>query len=209
MPTPRPSFACLGLAACLGVVAAASIAAAPPGNTPRSPTPTLDAWGFDPAVLVADGIELLGRAPDRAVDGLFQAVHSAASEPGEADALCALFESDGDRSLAGMNAAAEGLEPESRERFALAVAEVLVEATRNPPQAFDPDTARQALKSAGATAAILHADFLPGMQGTGEQRCRSFGMLLDALADRPLGERAAVTRLLLHEGLSRAAASLR
>ena len=47
------------------------------------------------------------------------------------------------------------------------------------------------------------------MQGTGEQRCRSFGMLLDALADRPLGERAAVTRLLLHEGLSQAAASLR
>ena len=173
MPTPRPSFARLGLAACLGLVAAGTVAAAPPETTPLSPTPTLDAWGFDPAVLVADGIELLGRGVDR----LEQAV--------------------------------DGLEPESRERFALAVAEVLVEATRNPPQAFDPDTARQALKSAGATAAILHADFLPGMQGTGEQRCRSFGMLLDALADRPLGERAAVTRLLLHEGLSQAAASLR
>ena len=169
----------------------------------------LESLGFDPAVLVADGMELLSRAPDTAVDGLFQAVHAAAREPGEADALCALFEPEADRSLAGMNAAAEGLDAESRDRFALAVAGVLVEATRNPPQPFDPEAALQSLKSAGATAAILHADFLPGMEGTGEERCRSFGMLLDALAERPLGERAAVTRLLLQEGLSRAAASMR
>lgn len=196
MPTtPR-----LLLIACLGFAATAPVTAAPPESAPLA-----EAWGFDPAVLVADGMELLSRAPDPAVDGLFQAVRAAASEPGEADALCALFEPEADRSLAGMNAAAARLDPASRERFALAVAEVLVEATRNPPQAYDADAARQSLKSAGATAAILHADFLPGMQGSGNERCRSFGMLLDVLDERPIGERAAVTRLLLREGLAQAA----
>lgn len=202
MPMPR-------LLPALGALIVGFATVAPSAAAPPESTPALETWGFDPSVLVADGMELLGRAPDRAVDGLFQAVHAAAREPGEAEALCALFDADADRSLAGMNDAAEGLDPASRERFALAVAEVLVEATRNPPQPFDEATARQALKSAGATAAILHADFLPGMQGTGEARCRSFGMLLDALAERPLGERAAVTRLLLREGLTHAAASLR
>lgn len=196
MPTtPR-----LLLIACLGFSAMAPASAAPP-----DPASVAEAWGFDPAVLVADGMELLGRAPDPAVDGLFQAVHAAAGRPGEANALCALFEPEADRSLAGMNEAAARLDRESRERFALAVAEVLVEATRNPPQPFDADAARQSLKSAGATAAILHDDFLPGMQGNGNARCRSFGMLLDVLGERPLGERAAVTRLLLREGLAQAA----
>lgn len=198
MPTtPR-----LLLIACLG------LATAPATAAPPEPATLADAWGFDPSVLVADGMELLRRAPDEAVDGLFQAVHAATSTPGEADALCALFEPEGDRSLAGMNAAATRLDPESRERFALAVAEVLVEATRNPPQPFDAATARQTLKSAGATAAILDADFLPGLQGDGDARCRSFGMLLDVLDERPLGERAAVTRLLLREGLAQAAGAL-
>lgn len=196
--TPR-----LLLIACLGLVATAPTAAAPPG-----PASLAEAWGFDPAVLVADGMELLSRAPDDAVDGLFQAVHAAASAPGETAALCALFEPDADRSLAGMNAAATRLDTESRDRFALAVAEVLVEATRNPPQPFDAATARQALKSAGATAAILHADFLPGLQGGGGERCRSFGLLLDVIGERPLDERAAVTRLLLREGLAHAAGAV-
>ena len=202
---PRPSRVlplCFALSATLALSATA--VAAPPE------APALDRLGFDPAVLVADGRELLQRAPDKAIDGLFQAVHAAAETPGEADALCGLFDTEADRSLADMNAAAQGLAPESRERFALAVAEVLVEATRNPPQAFDADRAQQAFKRAGATAAILHADFLPGLQSdAGEDRCRSFGMLLDALADQPLGERAAVTRLLLDQGLSRAADALR
>ena len=184
--------------------------ATPAMASPADPAPALESLGFDPAVLVADGMELLSRAPDRAVDGLFQAVHAAANAPGESEALCALFDADADRSLTGMNAAADQLDDASRERFALAVADVLVEATRNPPQPFDADAARQSLKKAGATAAILHEDFLPGLEAdAGDARCRSFGMLLDALGERPLGERAAVTRLLLQEGLSRAATALR
>ena len=184
--------------------------ATPAMASPADPAPALEALGFDPAVLVADGMELLSRAPDRAVDGLFQAVHAAANAPGESEALCALFDADADRSLTGMNAAADQLDDASRDRFALAGADVLVEATRNPPQPFDADAARQSLKKAGATAAILHEDFLPGLEAdAGDARCRSFGMLLDALGERPLGERAAVTRLLLQEGLSRAATALR
>lgn len=199
MPLPHR----LLLAACLaGAVAMPAIA------SPQDRAEGLEAFGFDPTMLVADGLELLRRAPDRAVDGLFQAVHAAASSPDEAGALCALFEPGADRSLAGMNAAAGRLQQASRERFALAVAEVLVEATRNPPQPFDPAAAQQSLKSAAATAAILHEDFLPGIQGEGDARCRSFGMLLDALGERPLGERAAVTRLLLREGLSHAAMAM-
>ena len=184
--------------------------ATPAMASPADPAPALEALGFDPAVLVADGMELLSRAPDRAVDGLFQAVHAAANAPGESEALCALFDADADRSLTGMYAAADQLDDASRERCALAVADVLVEATRNPPQPVDADAARQSLKKAGATAAILHEDFLPGLEAdAGDARCRSFGMLLDALGERPLGERAAVTRLLLQEGLSRAATALR
>ena len=194
MPLPAPSIRSLLLALAV---------AAPMAATAQEPT--LQDWGFDPSVLVADTSELLRRAPDPAVDGLFQAVHAAAKAPREAQVLCALFDPDADRSLSGLNGAAARLSPASQERFALAVAEVLVAATQNPPQSFDPATARQAMKSAGATAAILHEDFLPGMAaGAGaDARCHSFGLLLDALQTRPLAERAAVTRLLLLEGLAR------
>lgn len=160
-------------------------------------------WGFDPSALVADGRELLRRAPDREIDALFQALHGASREPAEAATMCALFQPQADRSLAGLNQAAARLSPATRERFALAVADVLVAATRNPPQPYDPAGAQQALKAAGATAAILHEDFLPGLQGEDtDARCRSFGLLLDGMAMRPVAERAAVTRLLLFEGLA-------
>ena len=125
-------------------------------------------------------------------------------------ALAGLDDSEAHEMISTVAAFADQLDDASRERFALAVADVLVEATRNPPQPFDADAARQSLKKAGATAAILHEDFLPGLEAdAGDARCRSFGMLLDALGERPLGERAAVTRLLLQEGLSRAATALR
>jgi hypothetical protein len=170
---------------------------------PAQSSSTLADLGFDPSALAADGRELLRRAPDREVDALFQALHGASREPAEAATLCALFQPQADRSLAGLNQAAARLDPATRERFALAVADVLVSATRSPPQAFDPSQARQALKAAGATAAILDEDFLPGLHGNDpDARCRSFGLLLDGMAMRPLAERAAVTRLLLFEGLA-------
>ncbi|GAB3736449.1 hypothetical protein GCM10028862_21070 [Luteimonas pelagia] len=170
---------------------------------------SVEDWGFDPTVLIADGRELLRRAPDTQLDGLFKALHGASRDPDDAAALCALFAPDADRSLAGLNTAATRLTPEARERFALAVADVLVAATQNPPQPYDEAGAHQALKSAGATAAFLHEDFLPGMTADdAPTRCRSLGFLMDGLAKRPVVERAAVTRMLLLEGLGHVAANL-
>ena len=169
------------------------------------------AWGFDPGILAASGSDLLRRAPNAEIDGLFQAVHGAAQETHDAQAMCALFEPDADRSLDGLNAVASQLGPTSRRRFANAIANALVVAVQSPPQAFDAATARQSLKAAGVTAAILHDGFIAGLNtsasdaGSRGARCQSLRWLLDAMQSRPQGERAAMTRLLLDEGLARLA----
>ena len=166
------------------------------------------AWSFDPSVLVAGG-DLLQRAPDREIDQMFQAVHVAAQTPAEADALCGLFDPQGDRSLSGLNAVASRLGPDSQTRFANAVGNVLVSAMQSPPQRYDAAAARQSLKAAGVTAAILHDGFVAGLNAGGNApdarsaRCQSLRWLLDAMQTRPVAERAAMTRLLLDEGLAR------
>lgn len=169
------------------------------------------AWGFDPGILAASGSDLLRRAPNAEIDGLFQAVHAATRNEHEAQAVCALFEPDADRSLDGLNAAASRLGPASRERFGNAVGNVLVAAVQSPPQVFDAAAARQSLKASGVTAALLHDGFVAGLTATGSTtdsraaRCHSLRWLLDAMQSRPQGERAAMTRLLLDEGLARLA----
>ena len=213
-PMPRRSagarrIAAAALLACLSPLALAQ--SAPPSPRvplapPSRPAPTvpdaIEQWGFDPAVLVADGTELLARAPDPAIDRLFQAVHASSQDPGDAQVLCELFDPQADRSLAGLNAIASGLAPASQERFANAVAEVFVAAMQNPPQPWDAAVAQQALKAAGVRAALLNDGFSAGLNGDDHPaRCRSVAMLLDALQQRPLPERAAVTRLLLTQGL--------
>ena len=172
---------------------------------------SLQDWGIDAGVLASSGSDLLRRAPDGEIDALFQAVHAASRDDDEAQALCALFEPDADRSLDGLNTAASRLGPASRERFATAVADALVAAVQSPPQAFDAAAARQSLKSAGATAAILHEGFVGGLNASGNDadarsaRCQSLRWLLDAMQSRPAPERAAMTRLLLDEGFARLA----
>lgn len=162
-----------------------------------------EAWGFDPSVLVADSQALLARAPDREMEQLFQAVHASAQVPAEAAALCGLFDPQATHGLDALQAATAQLGPASQERFALAITAMLVAAAQSPPQRFDEPLARQALKSAGATAAILHDGFLAGLNGDDrDARCRSVRQLLDGLQTRPLSERAAATRLLLREGLA-------
>lgn len=164
-------------------------------------------WVLDPGVLVA-GNDLLQRAPDREIDALFQAVHAAAQDGQQAQALCALFAPGADRGIDGLNAAAMALDPASRERFASAVAAVLLAALQSPPQPWDQAAARQSLKAAGATAAILHDGFLAGLRADGNDadsrasRCRSLRWLLDAMDSRPAPERAAMTRLLLAQGIT-------
>ena len=168
-------------------------------------------WSFDPGALVAGSSDLLRRAPDTQIDGLFQAVHAATLEAREAQAICALFQPDADRSLAGLNAAASQLGPASRQRFANALADTLVAAMQSPPQPYDASTAQHALKAAGVTAALLHDGFVGGLTATGndantrDARCRSLRWLLDAMQSRPIGERAGMTRFLLDQGLTRLA----
>jgi hypothetical protein len=174
-------------------------------EAPPPPVPPLQGWGVDPAVLVADGRELLLRAPDTAVDGVFQVLLDTSRRPQQARVVCALLDPQADSSLAGLNAIAGGLEPAMRERYVQAVAVLFVAAAQHPPQPFDAAAAEQALRQAGVRAALLNDGFSAGLAGDTAARCRSAAMLLQALAPRPLPERAAVTRLLLMQGLQRLA----
>jgi hypothetical protein len=122
-----------------------------------------------------------------------------------------LFEPAAARSLSGLNAFASQRAPASRDRFANAVADALVAAMQSSPRTFDAAAAKQSLKAAGATAAILHEGFVAGLSASGVDagsralRCRSLRWLLDAVQARPPHDRAAMTRLLLAEGISRMA----
>ncbi|MGY0617886.1 hypothetical protein [Lysobacter sp. A378] len=177
-----------------------------PVRAQDAPTSVIEQWGFDPGVLVADGRELLRRAPDPAIDGLLQAAHASTRSADEAAALCQLFDPGADRSLAGLNAIANRLGPANQDRFANAVANVFVAAMQAPVQPYDEAVARQSLKAAGVRAALVNDGFVAGLNGTdADARCRSIGWLLDALHDRPLPERASVARLLLGEGLEQLA----
>lgn len=174
---------------------------------PLAPAFAQDAWSFDPGML-ATGQDLLQRTPTREMDDLFQAVHTAARDDNQAQALCALFEPDADRGLTGLNAAASRMGPDSRQRFATAVANALVVSMQSQVQPDDSALAQQALKSAAVTAGILHDGFGAGFNvagntpNAGAARCQSLRWLLDAMQSRPLPERAAMTRLLLQQGIT-------
>lgn len=185
----------LSLAAALSLVALAAPARAQWGEAVAS-------WRFDPSVLVADGHEIVRRAPPGAVDGLLQAIAASAREPGEAEAVCQLFDPAADRSLAGLNEVAARLPAQSRERLAGAVATLFVSALQAPPQPYDEEAARRALKQAGVRATLMQDGFMAGLQGDHHPaRCRSVRTLLDVLVERPREERVGVARLLLAEGL--------
>jgi hypothetical protein len=164
--------------------------------------------GLDIDALVGEAGGVLARAPDSAIDGLFQAVHASAQMPQEAQAMCRLLEPDADRSLEAIGRAANRLGVDSRQRFITAVAEIAGTGLQNPPQPYDAAAARQVIKSAGVTATLLHDGFLLGLNTTGsdsasrELRCRSMRWMLDALGDAPQAQRALATRLLLNEGLT-------
>ena len=168
-------------------------------------------WNLDPGALLASGNDLLRQVPDAEMDGLFQAVHDAAQDDRQAQLLCGLFDPDADRSLQGLGAVASKLDPASRQRFASAIAAALVAAMQSPQQPFDAARAGQSLMAAATTAAILHDGFVAGLNTSGadstsrRSRCRSVRWLLDAMQSRPQAERAAMTRLLLEQGLTRLA----
>jgi hypothetical protein len=168
-------------------------------------------WTLDPSLLAASGNELLQRVPDPQVDALLLAVHAAMQDDSQAQVLCGVFDPQADRSLQGLDALAAQLHPASRERFAGAIADALVAALQSPLQPYDAARAMQSLKASGVTAALLHDGFTAGFNAPTDapdgqwQRCRSVRWLLDAMQSRPATERAAMTRLLLQQGLSRLA----
>ncbi len=165
------------------------------------------AWSLDPSVL-SSGQQLLQHTPQREMDGLFQAVHAAARDDDQAQVLCDLFEPDADRSLSGLNTAAARLGGDNRQRFATAVANALLASLQAPAQPDDSALAQQGIKSAAVTGAMLHDGFAAGFATEGDSaesrqmRCQSLRWLLDAMQTRPLAERAAITRMLLQQGIS-------
>jgi hypothetical protein len=162
--------------------------------------------GFDPAVLMGGVGDVLARTPDAQVDGLFTALHGSMRQPAEAEAICSLFDADADRGIDSLNAVAMRLPEASRQRFADAIAQVVVAGLQGQPQAWDRAAAAQALKANGTRAAILHDGFTAGLaqDASRDARCNSLGAMLDVLADRPQNERVPVTRLLLEQGLAAA-----
>jgi hypothetical protein len=168
----------------------------------------VDLSQIDPSALLASAGDVLMRAPDSAIDELFQATHAAAQSPRDAKILCALFDPHADRSFEVLAATANRLGADSRERFAIALTNIAAAGLQNPRQPYDAAAAEQTLKSAGVTAMLLHDDFLLGMTAEGndaaarDARCRSFGWMLDALQAVPTEQRVAATRLMLNEGLT-------
>lgn len=168
----------------------------------------IDLSGIDAAMVLAGAEDVVLRASDRDIDGLYQAVLAASQSEEEAQVLCDLFDPAADRSLSGLQRAASRLGPQSRARFADAAVAVAVGGMQNPLQTYDPAIADQVLRRAGVTAAMLHDGFTVGMAATGDDpdsrgaRCRSFRQLVDVLQDFELAERAAATRYLMLEGLA-------
>lgn len=175
----------------------------------RAQSQSVDLSGIDRLQVLAGANDVLARAPDADVDRLFKAVHAASRDEREAGGLCALFEPGADRSLAGLQQAANALGERSRARFIEAVTAVVVNGLQGPPRAYDPATGEQALKAATVTGMMLHDGFLLGLSSTGadaasrQARCTAFRQMVDVLDGFSLAERAAATRYLLGEGLAR------
>jgi hypothetical protein len=169
----------------------------------------IDLSGIDAAMVLAGAEDVLLRAGDRELDGLYQVVLDASKSDEESRELCRLFDPSADRSLAGLQRAANALGPQRRARFADAVLAIGMAGMQNPPQPWDPAAADQVLRRAGVTAMLIHEGFSVGIAATGDDpgsrqaRCRSFRQLVDVLQDFELHERAAATRYLMLEGLTR------
>src|SRR3546814_17217759 len=93
----------------------------------------VDLSQIDPSAILASAGDVLMRAPDAAIDALFQATHAAAQKPGEAKILCTLFDPHADRSFASLAATPNRLGAHRRERFPLARAHIAPPPLPGPP----------------------------------------------------------------------------
>ncbi len=169
----------------------------------------IDLSGVDAAMVLASAEDVILRAGDRDIDRLYQVVLDASKSDVESRELCRLFDPSADRSLAGLQRTANALGPQSQARFADAVLAIAMSGMQGPLQPYDPAVADQVLRRAGVTAMLIHDGFSVGIAATGDDpgsrqaRCRSFRQLVDVLQDFELDERAAATRYLMIEGLTR------
>ena len=154
---------------------------------------------------------MLRSASIESIDVLFQAVHAVSTSPADAEKVCAALASPDRGSAQAWLGLAQALSADHRDRLTRALGEVALSAWRGQPAPFDESAARTSLRQAGVRAALLHDGFSAsalGSQGDEAdvdiqaQRCRSLGWLLDAVASRPQAERAAITRLMLRDGLA-------
>jgi len=163
--------------------------------------------------LVAQTDALLRSASVESLDGLFQSVHAVSTSPEDAATICRALASPARSSGDTFLQLAQELTPANRDRLTGAIGDVALSAWLGQPAAFDEKAARLSLRQAGVRAAILNEGFSASALGAIDAhaerdaevealRCRSVGWLLDAVAGQPLEERAAITRLMLRDGLA-------
>lgn len=156
---------------------------------------------------------LLRSASNDALDSLFQSVHAISTSPTDSTKVCRALASPDRGSADTWLALAQELSGDNRDRLTSALGEVALSGWQGRPSAFDEKAARTSLRQAGVRAAMLNDGFsasalsVDDVNATNEAemealRCRSLGWLLDAVASQPLDERAAITRLLLRDGLA-------
>lgn len=163
---------------------------------------------LDPVAVASLGGDLVRRAPDPAIDALFQAVHQSTRTPADAATLCALFEPGADRDPAALQRAAARLGPESQRRFTDALVGIAMAGLDGQPRPFDAVAAQQAVKAVAVKTGFLHDGFGAALAANGsdaasrDARCTAFRQLVGVLGNEPLATRALVTRWLLDQGLS-------
>lgn len=197
--TPRTALAALATAWLLGgpgMVQAQTIA-----------TDRIDTRAMEQAArLLAQ--DLLHQTPDAQIDALFHGLQAAAREPGDARALCALFDPQTERSMASLQQLAGQLGPQAQQALLDALAQSITAALQGggTVSAYDPAQALQLLKANVARAAMLHDGFTAGLtpDATTQVRCESLRQMFDVLGDRPQSERAPIIRYLLDQGLQAA-----
>lgn len=166
-------------------------------------------WTFDPQLLLARSDTVMRKAPDPAIEQLFQAVRHAAGKPDELALMCAFFDPGSRHDLAAVNQAALQFSPDSQRRFQRATDRLLQVREQAPDQPYDDALARQSLRQAAVAAGMLFEGFVAGIQSEGrdaasrQARCRALNQLLGTVSMRPMNERAMITRLLMREGLRR------
>lgn len=166
-------------------------------------------WSFDPQLLLERSDTVMRKAPDPAIDQLFQAVRHASTKPDELALMCGFFDPGSQRDLAAVNQAALQFSMDSQRRFQRATDRLLQVRDHAPDQPYDDALARQSLRQAAVAAGMLFEGFVAGIQSEGrdaasrQARCRALNQLLGTVSMRPMNERAMITRLLMHEGLRR------